>query len=364
MIEYEKALELVLEHARPRDAERVPLAAARGRVLARDITARVASPPFDKAAMDGYAVRAEDVCELPAELEVAGEVFAGQRPAFAVGPGQAAVITTGAPVPPGADTVVMVEHTERAEGRVLVKRLSGSNICPAGEDVRVGQTVLRGGEALTPMRVGVAAMAGHADLPVIGRPSGALLCTGSEVVKPGQPVPEGKIYNSNGPMLSALMEEACGAFTYLGACGDEREELAAAVRQGLESDVLLISGGVSMGQYDLVPDVVEACGVRRVFHGVAIKPGKPVFFGATERGVVLGMPGNPQSCFVVFHMLGAPALAAMSGASELPPRLWQGLSAEGFACKPARLNVVPCMVEQAEGRNLLRRRPYHGSADI
>jgi molybdopterin molybdotransferase len=365
VIDYETALELVLKHVRPCPDERVPTGAAAGRVLAEDVVARIASPPFDKAAMDGYAVRREDLVRLPAELAVVGEVFAGQPPGLTVGPGQAALIMTGAPVPVGADMVVMLEDTERpAEGRARIRAARDANICPAGEDVQAGQTVLRAGEELTPLRVGVAAAAGWRDLPVRGRPAAALLCTGSEVVEPGSAVPEGKIYNSNGPMLTALMAPLCRRFTYLGIAADREEELTRAVRRGLEADLLVVSGGVSAGQYDLAPDILRKCGVEQVFHKVAIKPGKPVFFGASERSVAFGLPGNPLSCFVMFHMFLAPAIASMGGRPKLPPAYETGFSAETFTNKPERMNVVPCMVEEhGEGRRL-RRCAWHGSADI
>lgn len=365
MIDYEEALRLVLEHARPRGTERVATAAARGRILAEDVVAHASSPPFNKAAMDGYAVRADDVQELPAELEIVGEVLAGQFPDFTVGPGQAAGITTGAPVPAGADTVIMVEHTERvSNSAVRVMRLSGANICAKGEDIRSGDAVLSAGQVLTPLRVGVAATAGHAMLTVHRRPSAALLCTGNEVIEPGLAPQRGEIFDANGPMLSSLMEPLCRDFAYLGIVGDDEEELEAKMRQGLASEVLVISGGVSVGRYDLVPAVLGRAGVERIFHKVAIKPGKPTFFGATATSIVFGMPGNPQSCFVVFHMLVAPAMAAMSGATELPPVLEEGVAAQGFKNKPERMNVMPCAIEQRDGVNLVRRCPYHGSADI
>ena len=180
MIDYEEALRLVLEHAGPRGTETVPVAAAAGRVLAEDVAARIPSPPFDKAAMDGYAVRAQDVQRLSAELEVIGQAFAGEPSRLTIGPGQACVITTGAPVPPGADTVVMVEHTEQAgAGRVRILKLTGANICPEGEDARAGQVLLRAGAVMTPLRIGVAATAGAAQVRVYRLPSAALLCTGS-----------------------------------------------------------------------------------------------------------------------------------------------------------------------------------------
>ncbi len=365
MIEYERARELVLAEAAGCGTEALPVARAGGRVLAEEIRARISSPPFDKAAMDGYAVRSEDLAGLPAELEVVGEVPAGRFPQFIVGPGQAAGITTGSPVPAGADTVIMVEHTGGLDGgRVRVNRLSGDNICAEGEDVRRGQTVLEAGAVLTPLRVGAAAAAGHPEVRVFRRPSGALLCTGSEVVEPGGEPARAQIFNANGPMLSALMDPLCRELAYLGIAGDKEGRLAALVQRGLEADVLVITGGVSVGPYDLVPRVLEEAGVRTVFHKVAIKPGKPTFFGRTEGTLVFGMPGNPQSCFVLFKMLVEPALAALGGMLDLPPHFEEGLAAETFRNNPERMNVMPCAIERGGGAPVIRRVPYHGSADI
>ena len=365
MIDYEEALRLALEHARPRGTEEVPVAAAACRVLAEDVAARISSPPFDKAAMDGYAVRAQDVQRLPAELELIGQAFAGEPARLTIGPGQACVITTGAPVPPGADTVVMVEHTEQAgAGRVRIRKLTGANICPEGEDARAGQVLLRAGEVMTPLRVGVAATAGAAQVRVYRLPGAALLCTGSEVVEPGAAPGPGRIFNSNGPMLSSLLTPLCSECSYLGIVADDAAQLEARVRRGLAADLLVISGGVSMGQHDLVPAVLERCGVRQVFHRVAIRPGKPAFFGTSGSGLVLGMPGNPESCFVIFKLLAEPALAAMAGHTDLPPRLQEGTVAEGFANNGDRMNVLPCRIEGSPGGPLLRLQPHHGSADL
>ncbi len=367
MIDYEDALQLVLERATVRTAEAVSVydRAACGRVLARDVVAGISSPPFDRSAMDGFAVRQQDVQDLPAELDVIGEVFAGQQADFTIGPGQAAVITTGAPAPPGSDMVVMVEDTERTpDGKVRILDTGRPNIVPTGEDVRAGDVVLQAGLPLTALRLGVAAAAGHAELEAVRRPSAALVCTGNEVIEPGNEAPADSIYNANGSMLAALLAPVCGEFNYLGIAGDDEAGLAEAFRRGLESDVLVISGGVSMGQYDLVPAALQAAGVEQVFHKVAIKPGKPTFFGAAGSNLVFGMPGNPQSCFVIFHMLVAPAVAAMSGRTDLPPLLREGVLGETLRNKPGRMNVIPCLVEERDGVSVLRRCPFHGSGDI
>jgi len=365
MIAYEDALGLVLATAAPLAEEEVLLADARGRALAADVASKVDSPPFNKSAMDGFAVRAEDVQSLPAELEVVGEVCAGQFPEFEVGPGQAARVMTGAPVPDGADTVVMVEHTEDVPGgRVRVLKLSGDNICPHGEDMRVGEAVLRAGEVLTPIRMGIAAAAGAERVTVCRRPRVALVCTGTEVVEPGGVLSRGQIYDSNGAMLSALLAPHACELRWLGIVGDEPGALESALREGLDGDLLVVSGGVSMGDYDLVPDTLKRLGVEQVFHKCAMKPGKPTFFGRREGALVLGMPGNPLSCFVVHHALVRPAIARMTGRADAAPAFRIGVMGEGFANKPGRRNFIPCTVEVREGTCLLHRTRSHGSADI
>jgi len=365
MISYEHARELVLAEAHTCGVERVPTDRACGLILAEDVRAKISSPPFNKAAMDGYAVRAEDVADLPAVLEVVGEVFAGAFPEFTVGPGQASLITTGAPVPGGADTVIMVEHTEQApEGRVKVLRTSGTNICPKGEDIEAGESVLRAGQRLTPLRVGIAASAGRREVRVRRLPATALLCTGTEVVEPGGRLGPGRIFNANGPMLSSLLRPLSREFSYLGIVGDDEKGFLELVARGLQSDLFVITGGVSMGQYDFVPEALKRAGVRQVFHKLAVKPGKPTFFGVAGGTLVFAMPGNPQSCFVQFKMLVEGALEAMSGSADPAPHFETGTMEEGFDNKPARLNALPCDVRRRAGATSLKLHPYHGSADI
>ena len=365
MISHEEARRLLAERTPRLGAEEVPAALCAGRTLAEDVVARLASPPFDKSAMDGYAVRAEDVADLPAELTLVGASYAGSRPDFAVGPGQCAEIATGAPVPAGADAVVMVEHTARVgEDKVRVERLSGPNICKRGEDLDEGETVLRTGETLTAVGVGLAASAGYARLRVSRRPCVAILCTGTEVVEPGAEVPEGRIYNSNGPMMRALLGPLASRCEYLGIVGDEPAELGSALERGFESDLLIVTGGVSVGPYDLVPRKLTELGMETVFHNCAIKPGKPVLFGLRGKQCVFGLPGNPFSCFVMFHILLRTAIGRMQGAKRLPPRYGSAAVCEGFRNKGDRKTFRPCRVETAEGRAMARVVATSGSADI
>jgi molybdopterin molybdotransferase len=365
VISYEEALELVLAAVEPVGTEDVPVGSAAGRVLARDVLAMRDSPPFNKAAVDGFAVRSTDVGTLPTELEVIGAVATGEMPGFQVGSGQAARVMTGGPIPAGADMVVMIEHTEQlANGRVLVRQTSGTNVCLRGEDMRSGTVALRAGVRLGPLHVGVAATAGAANVSVYRRPRVALVCTGNEVVEAGSTISGGKIFNSNGPILSALLKPDAAEFVYLGIVSDDRNVLGTALARGLDADLLVVTGGVSAGDYDLVPPVLLSLGVQQVFHKCAIKPGMPTFFGRHGRTIIFGMPGNPFSCFVIYHVLVRPALAKMVGAADCAPCSAQGILTEGFKNKPGRRHFIPAVAEITGGKCLLRRTRSHGSADI
>ncbi len=365
MITHEEALARICEHVSPLGPEEVDTYSAVGRVLAGDVRAMVDSPPFNKAAMDGYAVREADVRALPADLELVDSSFAGQPAGRDLGAGKCVEVATGAPVPAGADMVVMVEHTQALpEGRIRVKKVSGHNICAQGEDVQKGQLIGKAGEPLTPLRVGVMAAGGHDRLTVYRRPSIAVLCTGTEVREPGETLAPGQIFNSNGPMLCSLLRRHARELHYLGIAGDVETELRQAVRRGLRSDVFVLAGGVSVGKYDLVPDVLSDFEVAIAFHGCAIKPGKPTLFGVADGSYVFGLPGNPQSAFVIYHVLLRPMLARVSGRTDLPPAYRRARMAEGFRAKPGRKRFVPCRMETPGGELRLRPVEYSGSADI
>ncbi len=367
MIKYEKAIELVSKNAGmiKTGTERIETSKSLGRVLAAKVKSLVSSPPFNKAAMDGFAARSPDIQNLPTYLEIVGSLPAGGFPDFAIGEGECAEISTGAPVPKGADTVVMVENTKRVnENKVEIQKPSSGNICMKGEDLQMGEIVLKKNELLNSLKIGLAASAGRRKLTVYKRPAASLLCTGSEVREPGQELKKGQIYNSNGAMLSSLLYPLSDRLNYLGTVSDKIDKLEEKIKAGLAGDLLLISGGVSVGKHDLVPEILEDLGVEKIFHKWAVKPGKPTFFGVKDKTAVFAMPGNPQSCFVVFKLLVEPAILHMTGAKETLPKFKIGKIAESFVDKSSRKHFIPCKVNSEGGVNHIKRAPYNGSADI
>ena len=346
MIEYSEARNLVLAAAKKLSAETVPLARALGRTLAREVKAREDIPPFTKATMDGYAVRAEDTRPAAGTAEVRLEVLAdlpaGQVPRRAVGPGQAVRIMTGAPLPAGAEAVVMVEDTSAEERSVVVRRAvrAGDNIGLAGEDLKKGETAVEAGAVVGPAEIGMLAAAGLARVLVVRRPKLAVISTGDEIVEPGLPKRRGQIRNSNGPALTALAARAGAEALYLGIARDKKASLTARLAKARGADVLVLSGGVSVGDYDLVKSELEASGVRPVFWGVRIKPGKPVFFGVRGRQLVFGLPGNPTSSMVTFHLFVRPAIDRLLGRTAIGPESARAVIGEEIKLKPGRMQFL------------------------
>jgi molybdopterin molybdotransferase len=304
----------------PMPAEQVPLAAVRGRVLAEPLVAAVALPPFDNSAMDGYAVRAADVAgatdDDPVVLPVAADIPAGRTDALSLAPGTAHRIMTGAPVPDGADAVVQVEHTDGGTERVRVLRAvaAGTSIRRTGEDVAEGAVVLPAGTVLGPPQIGVAAAVGAATLPVRRRPVVLVLSTGSELVAPGTPLRPGQIYESNGPMLAAAVDEAGGVGELLRFVPDDVADLQRVLGERLGAgavDLVITSGGISAGAYEVVKEALADRGVE--FVKVAMQPGGPQGVGRLGKVGVVALPGNPVSSQVSFEVFVRPALRAALG---------------------------------------------------
>jgi len=347
MIEFAEARTLVLSAVKALPAETVPLARALGRTLARDVKAREAIPPFTKATMDGYAVRAADTVPAPAvELTIVEDLPAGRLSRRALGPMQAARIMTGAPLPDAADAVVMVEDTEPSDRGIVVRRAvrPGDNIGLAGEDLKKGETALERGTVIGPAEIGMLAAVNFSRVPVVRRPEVAVIATGDEIVEPGAKKRRGQIRNSNGPALAAMAVRAGAVARYLGIARDRSAVLAAKLARAGSADVIVLSGGVSVGDHDLVKEELRAAGVRPVFWRVRIKPGKPVFFGRRGRQLVFGLPGNPTSAMVTFLLFVEPALAGMLGRAGPGPVTVPAVLAEDIAVKPGRTQFLRGLV--------------------
>lgn len=348
MIEYADARARVLAAAKALPAETVPLAQALGRTLARDIRAREDIPPFAKATMDGYAVRAEDTrpsgpeAAGAVELTVLDDLPAGRLSRKSVGPGRAIRIMTGAPLPAGADAVVMVEDAESAGRTVKVRRAvePGDNIGPAGEDLEKGAIAVERGTLIGPAETGMLAAAGLVRVPVARRPELAVIATGDEIVEPGERKRRGQIRNANGPALTAMAVQAGAVPIYLGIARDRNASLASRLARAKGADILVLSGGVSVGDYDLVKAGLERSGVRPVFWQVRIKPGKPVFFGVRGRQLVFGLPGNPTSALVTFHLFVRPAIDRLLGRAAPGPKSATAVLDQAVVLKPGRIQFL------------------------
>ena len=325
MISIERALELVLDGLEPLGAERVPLADAAGRFAAEPAVSAVDLPPFDRSAMDGYAVRAADTAPgVP--LRLAGGVAAGEVAAATLEPGTATRISTGAAIPSGADAVLQSELAEESDGTVAPTRAlaPGTHIRVRGEDLTQGMVLAAPGDTLTLPRISALASAGVGEVAVHRRPRLDLIVTGSELLPLGAPPEPGRIHESNGLMVRLLAGRAGAEVVDHGVIGDDREATVAAVSEGLRGDVLVVSGGVSVGPHDHVKPAFEACGVDEVFWRVRIKPGKPLWFGRRGDTLVFGLPGNPLSTIVCFAVFIDPALRRLAGERDARPRYEAG----------------------------------------
>lgn len=318
LILLQRAQRIVAEHVRPLPIETIPLDLALGRILAKDVRSDMDYPPFDKAMMDGFAVRRADFADGLATLQVLSEIAAGDIPGRTLHPGQAIPISTGAPVPPGTDAVVEVERsTLSPNGRTVQLRdhpKPGKSIATRAQDVAAGQTVLDAGTRLGPCQITAAAAAGANILTVHRKPTVAVLSSGSELVPPENKPQGAQIRNSNGSYLLAAVRQCGIEPRSLGIVPDDRDTLRDALEEGLGSDVLISTGGVSVGLHDLVPELLVELGTTVRFRKVAIKPGKPILFGTREPGtLVFALPGNPVSCFIGMWLLVRPALDALQG---------------------------------------------------
>ena len=370
MISPQEALRLILENAPRLGAESAPLAQAVDRTLAAEISSREDLPPFDNSAMDGYAVRSEDcrsaAPEAPVLLEVLETLRAGALARLELGPGQAARIMTGAPIPRGADSVVMKELTipNGVEVRVLHSPGPGENIRGRGEDVRSGRMLLREGTLLRPQEVALLAAQGITRVPVVRRPRASVLASGDELVPPGEALAPGRIRNSNGPALCAALARWGALASDRGIAPDKPPEMKRALEEALEAcDLLLVSGGVSVGDFDYTKDLLEELGLRVLFWKAAIKPGKPLLFGLMGQKPVFGLPGNPVAALLCLEEFVRPSLERMQGHSPGHPSYHlAGLLENDLRKEESRQQYLFCLVsESPEGFRVRVIRPQ-GSA--
>jgi len=356
MISVEEALSIILSQIKVMGTERVDITSSLGRVIAEDIYARRDNPPWDNSAMDGYAVRFEDIKgatkENPAVLQVIEDLPAGYVAKKRVGNGEAIRIMTGAPVPKGADTVVMVEDTEKEGERARIFRETplDENIRKAGEDIKTGELVVPKGTVIRPAEVGIIATCGRAFVSVYQRPRVAVVSTGDELVDVDEEVSEGKILSSNSYTLSSMAAE-CGADAFqLGIAKDTREALKEKLQQALHADVIVTSGGVSEGDFDFVKDVLKELGSEMKFWKVAMKPGKPLAFGTIGGKPAFGLPGNPVSCMVCFEQFARPSLLKMMGHKRIHRPAVKAVLKEEIKKKPGRKHFIRSFVRLEEGR--------------
>jgi molybdopterin molybdotransferase len=347
MIAVGEALDTILARINPAGAERIMITQAPGRVLAEDVVSAITIPPLDNSAMDGYAVRASDLTVMPVRLRVIGDLPAGSRWRTELKPGEAVRIMTGAPVPDGADTVIRQEVTRRDGDFVeILERESALHIRHAGEDIQAGQRIIASGTRLRPAHIGVLASIKRAAVSVYQRPRVAILSTGDELVDIDGDVGDGRIVNSNSYSLAALVQEAGGIPLMLGIARDTPADLRACFEQGLHADIIISSGGVSVGDYDFVKDVLRDLGAEMSFWKVAMRPGRPLAFGMIGGRPAFGLPGNPVSAMISFEQFVRPAIRKMSGLQNLFRRSLTAVLDEPVVTKAGLTYFVRCRVSR------------------
>ena len=347
LLSIEEAQRLILERVRPLGAERVRLEEAAGRVLAEDATAVVDLPPFPSSAMDGFAVRSADT---PGALPVGARIAAGSPAPRELRPGEAMGIATGGVVPDGADAVIPFEYVVEHDNTIEIPELvpTGDNVRPRGGDLRAGETVVGRGTTLGPAQIGALAAAGAPEVACAARPRASIVTTGTELRSPGEQLGPGEVYEANGLILATQLRSAGAIPERLAVVADDEGAHREALARGLESDVLVTSGGVSVGPHDLVRRIEAELGVEEVFWRVAVKPGKPVSFGVRGATLAFGLPGNPVSSLVGFELFVRPAVLALQGHANPFPRFEPGRLAAAAKQNAARDQLVRARTSAAD----------------
>jgi molybdopterin molybdotransferase len=371
-LSFEEARHTVEQHAasvRPGSLEFLPLLDSQSRVLAKPVTADRDYPPFHRAMRDGYAVRSADLAQLPATLQVIAEIKAGAAPETLpkqVGAGQAAAIMTGAPAPPGADAVVMVEYSSLTDGRVTITRgvASGDNIAPAGSEAHAGDLLLEPSVLMDYAALAVASSVGQQNVWVYKRPVVGILSTGDEVVElSAQPGPT-QIRNSNSYSLAAQVRAAGATPRMIGIARDEASHLRELVNEGMETDLLVLTGGVSMGKYDLAEQVLADLGAEFFFTGAQIQPGRPVVFGRVQGKYFFGLPGNPVSTMVCFAIFVRPLLDALAGRTPQPLIFLHARLKSEIRVKTGLTRFLPGFLSGEFANAEVELARWHGSGDV
>src|SRR6266542_2159154 len=363
LLSIDVALREILARVSPLASEAVSIESAAGRVLARDARAAVDLPPFPSSAMDGFAVRAADT---PGSLVVVDRIAAGRPASRELGDGEAMAIATGGVVPAGADAVIPIEYVVQHDNSIEIdnRTEAGAHVRPRGGDLGAGDVVVPAGTLLRPAEIGALAAAGLGEVECAVRPRAAVVTTGTELRRPGEPLEPGQIYEANGVMLAAALASAGAAVVPPASAADDEPAHRAALERGLEADVLVTSGGVSVGPHDLVRKIEAELGVTEVFWKVAMKPGKPLSFGVRGKTLVFGLPGNPVSALVCFELFVRPAVRALRGEAEPSPRLLRAELTEDFPYRTERPTYHPALLSASEHGWRVCIVPWFGSPDL
>jgi len=369
MIEFEQALDIILKNTTVLSKEKIPVEKSIGRILDEDIFSDINMPPFNKSAVDGYAVIAKDTVSVaykPVKLKCIGIIQAGENFCKKLRLGECVKIMTGAPLPENSDSVIMFEDTKKSGQYVELKKSvkKNENVCIKGEDIKKGMKILSKGKEISVSDIGLIATVGKSFVEVIKKPQVSVLNTGGEIVSPGNKLSKNKIFNANGPMLLSLLESDNIKPSFLGIVKDKPEQLKKAFTVGLNSDIFLVSGGCSVGDYDIVPNILKSLGVKNIFHKVNIKPGKPILFGKRGKTIVFGIPGNPISNFLSYFLFVQPAIYKMMGYKIIGPKFKTGIIKKTFYQKPGRKHFIPVKISKKNTNYFLIPIPSHGSADI
>lgn len=369
MISFKESIKLLIQNIEGLRLCAVKTEEAVGYLLEEDVVSTINMPPFDKSLRDGYALLSEDTKMVGSKVKNVGLVAAGEEYFGEIYKGECVKIMTGAPLAKGADSVIMVENTKESEDRGMVELLKkldiGENICCKAQDIKVGDIVVEKGTVLSISNIAAIASVGKETVSVCLKPKVSLINTGGEIVSLGESLGANQVFNTNGPMLKGMLKDDHFDLDYYDVVKDVEIDMKRSFEQGLKSDVLLVSGGVSRGDFDLVPKVLKDLGVETIFHRVSIKPGRPLFFGKKGKTLVFGMPGNPISGFLTYLIYARTAMLKMSGIENTFPIFKEGLLRRTFAQKDSkRRHFVLVKIEQKGEECCLYPSVNYESADI